>query len=246
MKHTQINTIYNEDCLDTMGHMPDGFIDLSITSPPYNIDKKYSGYDDNKEDYLAWLSIRLRELARVSKSMWVNLGYRKLSTGNIPIAFQVYDHITGCGHFMLQHLVWEYGAGLTYKTRFNHRKEDWLWFVADKKNYTFNPDDVRDPSLTKYKKDKRNNPNGKLPGDVWYFPHVAGTFKKRKDHPAMFPEKMIERIIKACSNQGDIVYDPFAGTGTTLHVARELNRNYIGSEISEKYCGIMKTERLLG
>ena len=179
----------------------------------------------------------------MSKSMWVNLGYRKMPVGNIPICFQVAPLLASKSCFLLQHVVWEYGAGMTYKTRFNHRKEDWLWFVSDKNNYTFNPDSVRDPSLNKYPNDKRNNPLGKLPGDVWYFPHVAGTFKKRRDHPAMFPEKMIQRIVLACSNESDLIYDPFMGTGTTAYIAKENERNWIGSEVSKKYCDIIKKER---
>lgn len=235
-----LNKIYTEDCLETMARMTDNFVDLVITSPPYNIGKNYVGHLDNLDNYLEWLTIRLKEAIRVSQATWINLGYRKLNNGNIPIAFQVFQDLLDTGAYLMQHIVWEYGAGMTYKKRFNHRKEDWLWFVKNPKSYTFNPNLVREAELTKYKNDKRNNPSGKLPSDVWYFPHIAGNFRERKNHPAMFPEKMIKRIALATSNKGDVIYDPFAGSGTTGIVAKRLNRNFILSEISSEYCDIIK------
>jgi len=238
----EINKIYNMDCLNGMKLLNNQSIDLIITSPPYNIEKKYIEYNDNQEqeEYINWLIIRIKEFERILKphgSLWLNVGYRKLKNGNIPITYQLYSHIS---LFLNQEIVWEYGAGLTYKSRFNHRSERWMWYIKDSNNYIFKPDEVRDINLTKYKKDKRNNPNGKLPGDVWYFPHIAGNFKEREKHPAQFPENMIERIIKSCSNENDLILDPFMGSGTTAKAAKSNNRNYIGFDISKEYCDIAK------
>ena len=240
-----INTIYNEDCLDTMKRIPTNKVDLIVTSPPYNIGKQYRGSSDNKSDYIEWLICRLYEMSRISQSLWVNLGYRKSGEGNIPLAFEVYKDIINSGMFLMQHITWNYDAGMTYKRRFNCRKEDWLWFVKNPNNYTFNTDAVRDLSLTKYTNDRRNSKLGKLPSDVWYYPIVKGNSKDRRNHPAMFPKDMIKRIILACSNEGDLVYDPFMGTGTTAIVAKQLSRNYIGSEISSDYYLISQANLLL-
>ena len=100
------------------------------------------------------------------------------------------------------------------------------------KNYKFNIDAVR---VTPKTKDKRNNPKGANPTDVWYIPLVKGNSRERNFHPAQYPEKLIERIMKACSNEGDIILDPFLGSGTTMAVAKKLNRNCIGFEINTEY-----------
>lgn len=233
-------TIFNEDCLTTVKQWPDNYIDLTVTSPPYNINLSYSAYQDNKRDYLVWLNTRLQEIFRVSKAVWLNLGYRKTPNGNIPIMFDVWPMVRG-SMCLMQHIVWSYGAGTTHKRHFNVRKEDWLWLVKDKKDYVFNPDAVRDPKLTKYKKDKRNNPLGKLPGDVWYYPKVKGNSRKRKNHPAQWPSEMITRIILACSNPGAKVYDPFGGSGVLYRTAKKLGREPYTSEVDPKYCEMIIT-----
>jgi site-specific DNA-methyltransferase (adenine-specific) len=137
-----------------------------------------------------------------------------------------------------------------------------LYYVYDPKQYTFNADAIRVPSarLTTYA-DRRANPLGKVPDDtwilrpqettqhfhpeqdVWYFPRVCGTFQERLGHPCQMPEAILERIIKVATNPGDLVVDPFAGSGTTLAVAKRLGRNYWGCELSPNYAQII-LERL--
>jgi len=118
--------------------------------------------------------------------------------------------------------------------RLSGRWEAILWFVKDIKNYVFNLDAIRVPYLTN---DKRIKGKGRNPTDVWYFDRVNNMTKKKLgiNHPCVFPEPMIERIIKMSSNPGDIVLDPFVGSGTTMRVARKLNRNSIGIEINPEY-----------
>jgi site-specific DNA-methyltransferase (adenine-specific) len=128
-------------------------------------------------------------------------------------------------------------------------------FIKDPKDFTFNADAIRVPSARQLVyADKRANVKGRLPDDTWilrpqdfpdgflpdhdtwYFPRVCGTFKERKGwHGCQMPEQLLGRIIKACSNPGDLVLDPFAGSGTTLAVAKKLERNYLGFEISKEY-----------
>ncbi len=226
------------DCLEVLRGMDAGSVDAVITSPPYNIGKNYRGNKDNRPDYIDWLVGILHQSARVTNDcIWINLGYRKTAAGNVPIAFEVWNRV---GLYLMQSIKWEYGAGLAYRSRFNHRTEDWLWLVKDPNSYTFNPDDIRDVSLTKYSNDKRNNPNGKLPGDVWYFPHVAGTFAEREHHPAQYPLPMIERIVKAATNPGDLILDPFCGSGTTGVACVQTGRRFIGIEIDPSYADIAR------
>lgn len=227
--------LYLGDCLDVMQTMDAGSVDAVITSPPYNIGKSYATVTDSRDDYVDWLVSVFDEVRRISSCFWLNTGYRKLDAGNIPIAYQIWDKV---GMYLMQTIKWEYGAGLTYKKRFNHRTEDWMWFVSNPNSYVFNLDDIRDPSLTKYKKDKRNNPNGKLPGDVWYFPHVAGTFTERCKHPAQYPVAMIERIIRTSTNEGMSILDPFMGSGTTGAAAVQTGRNFVGIELDAGYFAI--------
>lgn len=227
--------LYLGDCLEVLPTLVANSANAVITSPPYNIGKKYLSDGDRRVDYIEWLISVLQHARRVSSCIWINTGYRKLGIGNIPIAFEIWNKLD---MFLVQAIKWEYGAGLTYKHRFNHRSEDWLWFVSDSTNYTFNGDAVRDLSLTKYKNDKRNNKRGKLPGDIWYYPHVAGTFSERCNHPAQYPVVMIQRIVQAVTNISDTILDPFMGSGTTGIACIQLKRKFIGIEIDENYFDI--------
>jgi site-specific DNA-methyltransferase (adenine-specific) len=127
--------------------------------------------------------------------------------------------------------------------------------VKDPSNYTFNENEIRVPSARQLVyADGRANPAGRLPDDTWilrpqdvangfaadestwYFPRVAGTFKERMGfHGCQMPEQLLGRIIRACSNPGEIVLDPFAGSGTTLAVAKKLDRKWLGFELSPEY-----------
>ncbi len=106
---------------------------------------------------------------------------------------------------------------------------------------SFNDAQIRIPSARQLVyKDKRANPIGKIPDDVWQFSRVCGTFKERiGKHPCQMPEDLLELIIKTSSNKGDIVLDPFGGTGTTVAVAKKLKRNYLTMEISQDYYNII-------
>jgi len=121
--------------------------------------------------------------------------------------------------------------------KFNRAHTHILYFVKDKKQFTFNDKNIRIPSARQLiYKDKRANPIGKIPDDVWQFSRVCGTFKERiEKHPCQMPEDLLKLIIKASSNEGDLILDPFGGTGTTAMVAKRLKRNFITMEISEEY-----------
>ncbi len=239
--------IYNEDCLHAMRRLNKNFIDLTVTSPPYNIGKEYERLLP-LEEYLTWCQMWISEIYRVTNrtgAFWLNLGYLELpgKANAIPIPYLLWDRIP---FYLIQEVIWNYGAGLHTKRMFSPRNEKFLWYVKSQEEYTFNLDEVRDKDV-KYPNQKKNgklkcNPLGKNPSDVWQIPKVTSgqnrSSKERVPHPAQYPLAVIDRIIKACSNANDIVMDPFLGSGTTAVAALQNGRQVVGFEISEKYCQI--------
>lgn len=236
--------LYNRDCVHGMRPLKLPFVDLTVTSPPYNIGKEYEA-PLALEDYLAWSQSWIDAVHAVTApagSFWLNLGYVAMEgrAKAIPLPYLLWNRIP---FHLMQEVVWHYGAGVANRHSFSPRNEKFLWYVKSEDDYTFNLDDVRDPDV-KYPNQKKNgklkcNPLGKNPSDVWIVPKVtSGTnrsSKERTDHPAQFPVAVIERIIKACSNPGDIILDPFMGSGTTAVVASRLGRRVIGFELSRRY-----------
>lgn len=239
--------IYNIDCLEGMSQISVPFIHLTITSPPYNIGKEYEN-PLPLEDYLNWCEKWIAEIYRLTcanGAFWLNLGYLSIpeKAKAIPIPYLLWNRVP---FYLIQEIVWNYGAGVAGKLFYSPRNEKFLWYVKNQKEYTFNLDDVRDPNI-KYPNQKKNgkikvNLNGKNPTDVWQFPKVtSGTnrsSKERTPHPAQFPIAVVERIVKASSNQNEIIFDPFLGSGTTAVVALTHGRKALGFEINENYCQI--------
>ncbi len=236
--------IYNVDCLEAMNSLPTGIVDLTITSPPYNIGKEYESISDLSE-YIQWCEKWIAQIHRISRddaAFWLNLGY--LSVPNkglaVPIPYLLWDKTD---FFLLQEVIWNYSAGVACRNRFSPRNEKLLWYVKNPKNYVFNLDDIRDPNV-KYPNQKKNgklkcNPNGKNPSDVWQIPKVTSganrASKERTPHPAQFPIEMVSRIVKASSNRSALIIDPFMGSGSTAEIALREGRYVIGFELEKKY-----------
>ncbi len=245
--------LYHTDAVEALETMPAESVSLTVTSPPYNIGKEYER-PLPVEDYVEWCANWIGGVHRATTregAFWLNLGYISLPgrAKAIPIPYLLWDKIR---FHLVQEIVWNYGAGVAARTSFSPRNEKFLWYVKDLEAYSFNLDDVRDPDV-KYPNQRKNgklkcNPLGKNPTDVWTFPKVtSGTNRsspERTAHPAQFPEAVIERIIKATSAPGDLIFDPFVGSGTTASVARRLGRYAIGFEISEAYLAQVAIPRL--
>lgn len=244
--------IYQTDCEMAMSRLPAGLIDLTVTSPPYNIGKEYEEIAA-VDAYVNWCARWLQEVARVSSataSFWLNLGYLQVPNRAkcLPIPYLLWDKVPL--HFQ-QEIVWHYGAGVAARKGFSPRNEKFLWYVVDPNRFTFNLDDIRDPNV-KYPNQKKNgklkcNPLGKNPSDVWEFPKVTSganrSSAERTRHPAQFPIAVIDRIVRACSNPSQIVMDPFLGSGSTAEVGLATGRFTLGFEIEPKYVQIA-AERL--
>lgn len=232
-----------------MCEVPDESVDLIVTSPPYNIDIQYGNktakgkvttskavkYSDNmaESEYREMLRSVFNECKRVLKkngSIWINIKNR-YNNGEIITPFWIQEYFS---EFTLKNLVvWNFDWGGSTNKRFAPRYEFVFWFTKDKNDYTFNLSDVSIPAVN-YRPD-RYKTQLKNPSDVWKIPMVSGNFLERTGHPAQYPEKLIERIILAGTNKGEVVLDPFMGSGTTAVVAKKLGRQYIGYEIVPDY-----------
>ena len=244
----QTNIIYLKSS-ESMCEVPDESVDLIVTSPPYNIDIQYGNktakgkvttskavkYSDNmaESEYRELLRSVFNECKRVLKkngSIWINIKNR-YNNGEIITPFWIQEYFS---EFTLKNLiVWNFDWGGSTNKRFAPRYEFVFWFTKDKNDYTFNLSDVSIPAVN-YRPD-RYKTQLKNPSDVWKIPMVSGNFLERTGHPAQYPEKLIERIILAGTNKGEVVLDPFMGSGTTAVVAKKLGRQYIGYEIVPDY-----------
>ncbi|MFA5863779.1 MAG: site-specific DNA-methyltransferase [Phycisphaerae bacterium] len=239
--------IFCAECLEMMAKLTCPLIDLTVTSPPYNIGKEYEKQMPI-EEYIEWCMSWIMEIHRVTKpngSLWVNVGYLEIpgKAKALPIPYLLWDKTP---FYLIQEIVWNYGAGVAGKKFFSPRNEKFLWYVKDSFNFTYNLDEIRDKNV-KYPHQKKNgklkcNPLGKNPTDVWYIPKVTSgknrSSRERTAHPAQFPFALIERVVKASSNKNDLILDPFLGSGTAAVVALANERKFIGFEIQERYCEI--------
>jgi DNA modification methylase len=257
----RLDAIITGDCLKVLAGLPAGCADLVFADPPFNIGYEYDVYDDRraKADYLAWTEKWLAAATRVLSPT----GSLFLAIGD-EFAAEHKVRLDALGLTLRNWIVWHYTFGVNCSKKFNRSHAHIFYYVRDPKRYTFNPDAVRVPSarMTTYS-DARANPTGKLPddtwflrpqetpehfapeGDTWHVPRVCGTFRERTEHPCQMPEAVLERIIKVASNPGDVVLDPFAGSGTTVAVAKKLGRRYLGVELSDMYADAVR-ERLQG
>jgi len=222
------------DALVELGKIESGSVDIIVADPPYNLGKDYGNNRDVQgfDDYLAYSKNWLRQAQRILKpsgTLYVFMGFRFIS-----YLYDILDRELQM--FFNSWIVWHYTQGMGKTKGFSPRHDDILMFTKSKE-FKFNLDNVRVPQ--KYYRD-RNNMRGANPGDVWEFSHVHYCNGNRQDHPTQKPEGLIERMILASSDEGDLVVDPYSGSGTTLRVCQQLNRRAIGIEINPDYVAMTK------
>jgi site-specific DNA-methyltransferase (adenine-specific) len=248
-----LNQLLNQDCITGMNGLPAGCVDLAIADPPFNIGYEYDVYEDKKaaEEYLDWTRQWGKALVHALKptgTFWLAIGDD--FAAELKMMFQRELGLT-CRSWV----IWYYTFGVNCKQKFSRSHTHLFHFVKDRRSFTFNTDAIRVPSARQLVYgDARSNPKGRLPDDTWilrpqdlpegfqadestwYFPRVCGTFKERAGwHGCQMPEQLLGRIIRACSNPGELVLDPFGGSGSTLVTAKKLGRKYLGFELSENY-----------
>ncbi len=231
----QPNTIYCGDVLQLLATWPAGSVDLVFADPPFNIGYVYDKYRDDRpdEEYVEWSRDWMRACQRVLKP-----------TGSFYIAigdeFAADIRVIGreLGLHLRNWIIWHYTFGQNTKAKFCRAHTHIFYFVKDAERFTFNDRLLRFPSArhTEYQ-DLRASPLGRLPDDVWdEFPRVCGTFRERAGfHGCQMPEALLQRIVLASSNPGDLVLDPFVGSGTTAAAAKRTGRRYIGIDLSPEY-----------
>lgn len=221
--------IINGDAILEMKKIASNSVDLIVADPPYNLGKDYGNDSDSKdfENYIAFTKEWTAEAKRILKptgTMYVFMGFRFVS-----YLFQILERDQKLN--FNNWICWHYTQGIGKKKGFSPRHDDILMFTKSK-DFTFNLDDIKIPQ--KFYRSV-NNMRGANPGDVWEFSHVHYCNENRQNHPTQKPEGLIERLILASSNEGELVLDPFSGSGTTLRVSQQLNRNCIGIEINLTY-----------
>lgn len=225
------------DCLDVLPTLDRESVDLIIADPPYNIgvDYGYGKKADRRENYWEWCERWIGWCYRVLKpagSFWIISGQEH--GAEIDIAMQ------RCDLTMRNRITWHETFGVYCHNKFGRTSRPIYYATKSPKNFTFNKDAVTVPSDRQIKyKDKRAAAGGKIMGDVWQIPRVCGTFKERvQGVPTQLPSELVRRIIGVSSNEGDMILDPFAGSGTVCAVAEEMNRRSVGIELNPEYAAI--------
>ena len=250
----ELNKIYNEDCLDTMAKMPDNFINLTVTSPPYDNLRQYNGYSFDFESIA-------KELFRVTKQggvvVWI-VGDETVKGSETGTSFKQALFFKEIGFNLHDTMIYQKSNPIPIQHNRYQPCFEYMFILSKGKHNAFNPimENTVNPSgkltITQREKDgSKNHGSGygykrnskRYRHNVWKY--NVGKNQTTKDsvafeHPAIFPEQLANDHIISWSNEGDLVYDPFMGSGTVAKMCILNNRNWIGSEISSEYCEIIE------
>lgn len=240
-----VNKVVNQDIFEVIRLLPDNFVDLLFIDPPYNITKKFNRVSFKEMElfeYVKWLDSWLSKVGRLLKenaSIYI--------CGDWKSSAAIF--ITGSKYFQVKNrITWEREKGRGAKGNWKNCSED-IWFFTNSSKYTFNVNNVklRRRVLAPYKDDRRNpkdwsqnavgNFRDTFPSNIWNDISVPfWSMPENTEHPTQKPEKLLAKIILASTKKGDIIFDPFLGSGTTAVVAKKLERKYVGVEVDEYYC----------
>jgi adenine-specific DNA-methyltransferase len=247
--------LYHGDTLDLLRSIPDGRIQLVVTSPPYNLGKPYEPRLD-MDVYLEQQEAVVKECVRVLSEegsiCWQVGNHVKKDGEIIPLDIVLYPLFKSFGLKLRNRIVWHFGHGLHASRRFSGRYEVILWFTKGD-DYLFNLDAVRVPQrypTKKYFKGPKKgqlsgNPLGKNPSDVWEIPNVKANHVEKTIHPCQFPVELVERLVLAMTKPDDWVFDPFMGVGSTAIAALIHQRRVVGAEIMPEYIEIARQRIML-
>lgn len=241
---SETSTIYQGNCLEALAHVPDNSVDLIFADPPYNIGKQFGDFKDawpTDREYAEWcyqwLALCINKLTPAG-SLYVMTSTQAMPYLDLWLRERLH---------VMSRIVWHYdSSGVQAKKYYGSMYEPILYASKDPKNHTFNAADIeveaRTGAVRKLIDYRKEIPTPykttKVPGNTWYIPRVRYRMPEYEEHPTQKPEALLERIIKASSNIGDTILDPFGGTFTTCAVAQKLGRRSIGIEMQSEYIKI--------
>lgn len=247
------NKVIFGDTFEKLKRLPDCFVDLLVVDPPYNLTKEYDGTKFNRtndNEYLKWLDEWVRELPRIMKPNGTLYFCGDWKTS--PLYYQ----ILGKYFCIKNRITWEREKGRGSDKNWKNNIEDIYFCTMSDKDYVFNIDlvKVKKKVIAPYKDVEGNAKDWFMEnGEKFRFTHPANVWTditvpywsmpENTEHPTQKPEKLIAKLILASSNEGDMVFDPFLGSGTTAVVAKKLNRRFCGIEREEGYC-LLAAKRL--
>jgi adenine-specific DNA-methyltransferase len=238
--------MYAGDCTELIAAIPDEFVDLTITSPPYCMGKSYESSCRNVDDFRRIHETLLPEIVRVTKpggSICWQVGYHAQANSVMPLDYIVYGILSNIiGVRLRNRIVWTFGHGVHCSRRFSGRHEVILWFTKGD-SFDFDLDSVRVPQKYPGKRHYKGphkgefsgNPLGKNPGDVWEIPNVKSRHVEKTSHPCQFPVALVQRVIRAVTKKKGLVFDPFSGVASTGLAAILDHRRFLGAETDNEY-----------
>lgn len=254
-KNNEIRVFWS-DCKKMLASLEDNSVSLIITSPPYCMGKEYENISDDIDSFIKLNSMVIKESTRVLKkggSLCWQVGFHVKNSAIVPLDCLIYNivqkinaHLSNDDKLVLHNrIIWTFGHGLNSEKRLSGRYETIMWFTKGN-DYVFNLDPIRVPQKypgKKYSRGKRigefsGNPLGKNPSDVWDIPNVKANHVEKTNHPCQFPIVIPQKLIKALTNEHDLVVDPFLGSGTTAIACIIEDRRFIGSELKKEYINI--------
>lgn len=239
--------VVSSDNIQFMQSMPSAIFKLIVTSPPYNLGKSYEKRS-RLEDYLASQQRVIRECVRLLDdrgSICWQVGNYVENGEIVPLDTYLYPLFRELGLKLRNRIIWQFGHGLHCKKRLSGRYETINWWTKGE-DYTWNLDPIRVPSKYPNKRHFKGpnvgklsgNPKGKNPGDVWEFPNVKSNHPEKTIHPCQFPVELVERLVLSLTDEGDSVFDPYVGVGSTVIAAVLHNRHGYGCEIVQEFVDI--------
>ena len=242
--------IWQGDAVQMLHRLKPGSVSLIVSSPPYFMGKEYD-QSVSPEDFTAQHRIIFPELTKLLKpggSICWQVGHHVRNNVSIPLDALVYSVVSDIPELILRNrIIWTFNHGAHCRKRLSGRHETILWYTKCD-NYTFNLNSIRVPQKYPGKRHYKGphkgewsgNPLGKNPGDVWDIPNVKAKHIEKTEHPCQFPMALVGRLIKALTNPGDTVLDPFLGSGTSCVVSLMEKRNFVGCELEKKYFQIIR------
>ncbi|MGZ5445244.1 MAG: DNA-methyltransferase [Thermoanaerobaculia bacterium] len=230
--------------------MPDNSVDVTIASPPYCMGMEYDT-SRSLNDFIGAQRVVLPEVVRITKhggSICWQVGYYVKNSELYPLDYEVLSIMRGVEGIALRNrIIWTFGHGAHGRNRFSGRHEMIMWFTKGA-GYAFNLDAVRVPQKYPGKRvysgprkgEYSGNPLGTNPSDVWAIPNVKAKHVEKLQHPCQFPVGLADRLVRALSPSGGLIFDPYMGSASTGVAAIINERRFVGAEIAGDYISVAR------